>query len=119
MASSRLQPSPTRQALHLWFLFSLFLLTLMPRAAHAVPSFARQTGMQCSGCHTVFPQLNSFGRQFKLRAYTLGSANTDAAFPANLPVSAILQIGVIASFQQIDTVAAGQAVASPMRRLGM
>lgn len=27
--------------------------------------------------------------------------------------------GVIVSFQQIDTVAAGQAVASPMRRLGM
>lgn len=92
MALSRLQPSPTQHALHLWFLFSLFLITLMPRAAHAVPSFARQTGMQCSGCHTVFPQLNSFGRQFKLRAYTLGSANADAAFPANLPVSAILQI---------------------------
>lgn len=91
MASSRLQPSPTRHALHLWFLFSLFLITLMPRAAHAVPSFARQTGMQCSGCHTVFPQLNSFGRQFKLRAYTLGNANADAGFPANLPVSAILQ----------------------------
>ena len=27
--------------------------------------------------------------------------------------------GVIVSFQQIDTVAAGQAVGSPMRRLGM
>ncbi len=92
MASSRLQPSPSRHALHLWFLFSLFLFTLMPRTAHAVPSFARQTGMQCSGCHTVFPQLNSFGRQFKLQAYTLGNANADAAFPANLPVSAILQI---------------------------
>ncbi len=29
------------------------------------------------------------------------------------------QLGVIVSFQQIDTVAAGQAVGSPMRRLGM
>lgn len=28
-------------------------------------------------------------------------------------------VGVIVSFQQIDTVAADQAVASPMRRLGM
>ena len=31
----------------------------------------------------------------------------------------ILFVGVIVSFQQIDTVAAGQAVGSPMRRLGM
>ncbi|HPL79936.1 MAG TPA: hypothetical protein PKY40_13085, partial [Burkholderiaceae bacterium] len=30
-----------------------------------------------------------------------------------------LHPGVIVSFQQIDTVAADQAVASPMRRLGM
>jgi len=33
-------------------------------------------------------------------------------------IGAVLK-GVIVSFQQIDTVAAGQAVASPMRRLGM
>lgn len=31
----------------------------------------------------------------------------------------LAQAGVIVSFQQIDTVAAGQAVGSPMRRLGM
>jgi len=35
--------------------------------AYAVPSFARQTGMQCATCHTVFPGLTVFGRQFKLR----------------------------------------------------
>lgn len=31
----------------------------------------------------------------------------------------VSNLGVIVSFQQIDTVAADQAVASPMRRLGM
>ena len=39
--------------------------------AQAVPSFARQTGMACAACHTVFPELNSFGRSFKLNGYTL------------------------------------------------
>jgi hypothetical protein len=39
--------------------------------AHALPSFARQTGMDCSICHTVFPELTSFGHVFKLRGYTL------------------------------------------------
>ncbi len=39
--------------------------------ANAVPSFARQTGMACQSCHTVFPELTPFGRTFKLNAYTI------------------------------------------------
>jgi hypothetical protein len=39
--------------------------------AHAVPSFARQTGLACEACHTVFPELNHFGRMFKANGYTL------------------------------------------------
>jgi hypothetical protein len=39
--------------------------------AQAVPSFARQTGMACQSCHTVFPELTPFGRSFKLNAYTI------------------------------------------------
>ena len=37
----------------------------------AVPSFARQTGLACEACHTVFPQLTPFGRVFKASGYTL------------------------------------------------
>ena len=39
--------------------------------ALAVPSFARQTGMACEACHTVFPELTHFGRVFKANGYTL------------------------------------------------
>ena len=39
--------------------------------ASAVPSFARQTGMPCAACHTSYPELTAFGRQFKLQGYTL------------------------------------------------
>ena len=39
--------------------------------AHAVPSFARQTGMACEACHTVYPELNHFGRIFKANGYIL------------------------------------------------
>ena len=60
--------------------------------AYALPSFARQTGMQCSSCHAVFPTLNAFGRSFKLRGYTLGSALEDKQFPENLPLTVGLQI---------------------------
>ena len=41
-------------------------------SAEALPSFARQTGQPCGACHTAFPGLTSFGRQFKLNGYTAG-----------------------------------------------
>ena len=39
--------------------------------ARAVPSFARQTGMACEACHTVYPELTHFGRVFKANGYLL------------------------------------------------
>lgn len=39
--------------------------------ALAVPSFARQTGMACEACHTVYPELTHFGRVFKANGYVL------------------------------------------------
>jgi hypothetical protein len=39
-------------------------------SAMALPSYARQTGLPCSGCHTTPPELNNGGRLFKLLAFT-------------------------------------------------
>lgn len=45
---------------------------MLPDKAHAVPAFARQTGMPCVACHFQnFPTLNSFGRSFRAGGYTL------------------------------------------------
>jgi hypothetical protein len=46
------------------------LLAAAPEV-RAVPSFARQTGMACEACHTVYPELTHFGRVFKANGYTL------------------------------------------------
>lgn len=46
-------------------------LAAFSQPALAVPSFARQTGLACEACHTVFPQLTPFGRVFKASGYTL------------------------------------------------
>src|ERR1700757_4898430 len=43
--------------------------TVNPPSAKAVPSFARQTGLPCSGCHYNPPELNPAGRRFKLLGY--------------------------------------------------
>lgn len=45
-------------------------------AADAVPSYARQMGVECNVCHTAFPQLNAFGRVFKLGGYTMTTQTT-------------------------------------------
>jgi len=43
--------------------------TVNPPSVKAVPSFARQTGLPCSGCHYTPPELNPAGRRFKLLGY--------------------------------------------------
>jgi hypothetical protein len=48
-----------------------------PRAA-AVPSYARQTGLSCSGCHYTPPELNAAGRRFKLLGYVDRADDTKA-----------------------------------------
>ena len=42
----------------------------------AIPSFARQTNLPCSSCHIIFPELNAFGRLYKLNGYTLVGTET-------------------------------------------
>ena len=58
------------------FLFVVFALFFSATPAQALPSFARQTGMVCTACHigAFGPQLNDYGRQFKLNGYVWGDA---------------------------------------------
>jgi hypothetical protein len=54
--------------IHLLLAVSLLFL-LRPPKAEALPSYARQTGLPCSGCHYTPPELNPAGRRFKLLGY--------------------------------------------------
>ena len=67
----------------------VFLAVLTWNDALAVPSFARQTGMPCSQCHTLSfgPALTDYGRQFKLNGYSWG----DGEHP--LPLALMVQGG--------------------------
>jgi hypothetical protein len=47
----------------------LFFSAVNPPVVSAVPSYARQTGLACSGCHYAPPELNPAGRRFKLMGY--------------------------------------------------
>jgi len=45
-----------------------------PRTAQAIPIFAQRYGMQCGACHSVLPELNQFGNEFRNRGYRFDGA---------------------------------------------
>src|SRR5713226_9862091 len=55
---------------------ALGLIYLSSTPAHALPSFARQTGKPSAQCHVVAygVALTAYGRQFKLNGYVWGDA---------------------------------------------
>jgi hypothetical protein len=58
-------------------LFLILLFSLVSTGVvKALPSYARQTGMSCAACHYSFPELNPFGRQFKMNGYVLTGMKT-------------------------------------------
>jgi hypothetical protein len=56
----------------------------------AIPSFARQTGMDCTACHTLWPELTPFGRYFKLTGYVMSKSSKSYEFPP--PLAGLLQL---------------------------
>jgi len=81
----------------------LFGSAVNPPRASAVPSYARQTGLACSGCHYTPPELNPAGRRFKLLGYVdrgddikviktdPGKKRAALDLLASLPLSAMLE----------------------------
>ncbi len=68
-------------------IFAVFITLLISVTTQALPSFARQTGQECSSCHIggFGPQLTAFGRQFKIGGYTQKSVDDSV-----VPISAML-----------------------------
>ena len=86
------------------FVFALVVVApILPAGkAFAVPSFARQLGVECKTCHTVFPELTPYGRDFKRHGYTeakpTGEEEPELDVPPVAPLAAMLQ----ASYTHLD-----------------
>ncbi len=93
----------------------MLFVALNPPLALAVPSYARQTGLACSGCHYTPPELNPAGRRFKLLGYvdrgdqtktvTSEGKKTHAALDllASLPLSVMLEASFTATKSAVPT----------------
>lgn len=55
------------------YFFVVALAVFCSTSAMAVPSYSRQTGLPCASCHYAPPELNAFGRKFKLEGYTFAT----------------------------------------------
>jgi hypothetical protein len=81
---------------------ALVLVILRIGPAHAVPSFAEQTGQPCASCHVgaFGPQLTKYGRDFKLNGYVASDGKNH--FP---PLAVTTQL----SFTHTDAAQPGPA----------
>ncbi|MFQ5559947.1 MAG: hypothetical protein ACE5FU_05090, partial [Nitrospinota bacterium] len=70
----------------------LTLSLVVTASAWAVPSFSRQTKEACSYCHSQWPLLNNYGKEFKANGFK-GlpdglKIGRDMLMPENFPISA-------------------------------
>lgn len=48
---------------------AIILLLLSVATSHAIPAFSRANNVECSTCHTIFPELNEYGEAFLKNSY--------------------------------------------------
>jgi hypothetical protein len=48
---------------------TLVMVSVYATGAHAIPAFTRANNVECSTCHTIFPELNEYGETFLKNSY--------------------------------------------------
>jgi hypothetical protein len=77
--------------------------------AEAVPSFSHKYGLSCSQCHSEYPLLNDFGRQFKLNGYVLSKGSDEGVEKSKdetLWIEKLFPIGLMVRSRPYDKAAA-------------
>lgn len=73
--------------------------------AEALPSFARKYKMSCNQCHSGYPVLNAYGRQFKMNGYVRERGGSDGVLKSqdgSLWTEAMTPWAVIVRSRPID-----------------
>lgn len=79
---------------------AVVLMTGLSTSVFGVASFARQTGLDCTSCHSElgFPTLNSFGAAFRAGGYTTGAEDNfmgdgeELSLPKTFNMSGVLKV---------------------------
>jgi len=81
--------------IRIFILIGLGFSMLYSLSVQAAPLFARQYGISCASCHSAFPKLNDFGKQFQENNYrlpnwkdtTVKTGDDALALPAYVPLA--------------------------------
>jgi hypothetical protein len=85
-----------------------------------IPAFARKYGLRCSACHTAWPELNTFGQQFRDNGYQLRNerdspiAQNNAYIPITVRVTP--QFHVERAAKQLVDATPGDATSGQVER---
>ncbi|MFQ5743565.1 MAG: hypothetical protein ACE5HV_08245 [Acidobacteriota bacterium] len=70
----------------------VWVLVPVSQPAEAIPAFARKYELPCTQCHSAWPKLNAYGRDFKMNGYRIpGEAEEPGEF--NQEISDLLVLG--------------------------
>jgi hypothetical protein len=78
-----------------------------------LPSYARQTGLPCNGCHTTPPELNTAGRLFKLMGYADRSSINSITSPSDSRHAGLNLLGTLPLSGFLETSMTGTKVPQP------
>jgi len=68
-----------------------FIQLVAAGTSHAVPAFSRAHKVECTTCHTIYPELNEYGEAFQKNSYVYvgkGAKGTPKAAPAHVAAPA-------------------------------
>jgi hypothetical protein len=88
----------TRLAVLIGVVATTLFVVERPQLLYAVPGFARGSDVTCTHCHTVWPQLNATGREFKKTGYSdvsLKAIDEGLSLNVDVPVSGRLNMRLI------------------------
>jgi|GEM_PF-514651 len=69
-------------------LLGLVCILSLPETSHAIPAFSRAHKVECTTCHTIYPELNEYGEAFLKNSYVYFSHDKKKDASASAPKAA-------------------------------
>jgi hypothetical protein len=68
-----------------------FVTLFCVNTAHAIPAFTRANNVECSTCHTIFPELNEYGEAFLKNGYVYFGKGKKKPVEKSKPTPAVVE----------------------------